>query len=895
MKHVKKVLFVLLFVIAAFTIAGCKKGLTQAQFDEAVKIVAPTVNTNVEVKGDFKVITKGKYDVDIKWTVDNAELAEVGTELDASGQITIKVKKPAYVEGAEPKTFKLTATITHGKFTDKKDFTIKVAYESPDTKVLTIADIQDPSKLEELKKVANDEDQVRFNDVIVVGVGMGHFMVADAEGRAILVYVYNDDNIPTEAKIGNKVNISNVKIAYFYGAFQITTIAKDVLPSLTIVESEVAPKETEITVAKLFDAIQGKSKDEVEALGNNPEYKRYLKISAITAVNTNTTNDQYKVKFVDPTNAEKWVGAAYRADKLYQEILDLGADVPVTLYAVPYEFRHNDGDYGNDNNVRLAVYKYEVGTMTDAQKAQADANAAAKDKEFLEAGTLELPKTGKFESALTYAFADETDPNNVLIDLETGAVTLPEDGKQAKVIIKVTSKNGEETSNKDFTVTIGVLQVVTIAELLAATPTQDSTYTVKGVIGRKPEIADDKNGNVQLHDLDNGKGLVIRGLGSVFGAAKTGDFVEATGQYNLYHGTHQLQNLTEVKVIESGKTITPAEITTFDEIKALTAEDQGRLFNVKVPNLKILEVKERSIMVGLDDENKVEVYSIATLVKDLVVGQKVELANALGSQYNGNFQFDAQVADVIVATSLTDAEKIQVIKDELVAIYGDKEVNMNSSQLLPLPTALHGSTISWGTTPEGAIVDGKWKTVEANLAVVLTATIKSGEVEETQVLNVTIKFVDPSAPEPVTVTTTLPSAQVTVTDELNVASDFGLDPTIFTINILKNGANPPALRTDGVRLYSVRAIGTGNLLKIQMADGYKIKSISFQRDSGTTTENGTVHVDGTLLLERGDIFTTELFSDLDASLFQLDNSYQGGDKNLQLRFLSITITYVKVS
>ena len=253
----------------------------------------------------------------------------------------------------------------------------------------------------------------------------------------------------------------------------------------------------------------------------------------------------------------------------------------------------------------------------------------------------------------------------------------------------------------------------------------------------------DKNGNVQLHDLDNGKGLVIRGLGSVFGAAKTGDFVEATGQYNLYYGTHQLQNLTEVKVIESGKTITPAEITTFDEIKALTAEDQGRLFNVKVPNLKILEVKERSIMVGLDDENKVEVYSIDTLVEDLVVGQKVELANALGSQYNGNFQFDAQVADVIVATPLTDAEKVQVVKDQLIANYEGQTVNMDSNDLLPLPTALHGATITWNT-PEGAIVDGKWKTVEANEEVTLTATIKLGsEPDATQAVNVTIKYIAP--------------------------------------------------------------------------------------------------------------------------------------------------------
>lgn len=147
------------------------------------------------------------------------------------------------------------------------------------------------------------------------------------------------------------------------------------------------------------------------------------------------------------------------------------------------------------------------------------------------------------------------------------------------------------------------------------------------------------------------------------------------------------------------------------------------------------------------------------------------------------------------------------------------------------------------------------------------------------------------------------SVEISVDNRLGISfvkgtegpSDLGLDPTIFTINILQNGAHEPALRTDGVRLYSVRAIGTGNLLKIQMADGYKIKSISFQRDSQTQTENGTVHVDGTLLLERGDIFTTELFSDLDASLFQLDNSRQGGDKNLQIRFLSITITYVKVS
>lgn len=749
----------------------------------------------------------------------------------------------------------LKATITKGEVTKEVIFKVNVG----DMDIITIA---------AAKAISSGDVKVK-GILTALAVNQTYF-IQDATG-GLSIYVRNATTEVVDqlnGAIGKEIEVIGSRGAY-NGLEQLVPVYVVVGDTQDLPQSEVIP--ADFADAEALLPLQSK----LVSIKN-------VKVSAYE-------KDQYdNISFNLTTPNDKVI--EFRWDSR----VSIPADLKTKLEAV------KDGDvYDIDNliltwfnNPQLApsgATSFEDPILSDADQVDKVAlylQGLIKEV-YSQAQTLELPE-------LHQTVAIEWTSDKPEHFSNAGVIVLPETG-QVDVVLTVKLTLNEEIKTITINTKVSTPEAAAVTVAAAREVPVDESVTFKGIV---TGIANYESGDVKYIFLSDVDGTTIAVYNPTdANAVLVGDLLKVTGTRATHNGLEQIGAGSTVAVLESDQTVPAATVLT--EFPTFTADDQGKRYSFE--GLTVVSASGRNLRVT-DGTTEVLVYvdiNKEALTNHIAtaVGKKVDLVNIHLGWYN-SAQFLMFNTSEVVIHELTDQDKLAADKAELEALYHEK--TFNGGEDITLPTAgTFGSTITWTLNPEDIIADGKWKAVAEDTTATLTAALSAGEgadvVNSTAVLSVTVKYVDPGAPAPVTVKTTLPSAQVTVTDELNLASSLGLDATIFTVHILKNGANDPALRTDGIRMYSLRDVGSGNLLKIQIAEGYKIKAVSFERDSGTTTDNGTVHVDGTLVLERDNIFTTNLFEDLNASLFQLDNSHSGGSKNLQIRFLSITITYVKVS
>lgn len=762
----------------------------------------------------------------------------------------------------------LKATITKGDVTKEVTFKVNVG----DMDAITI---------EAAKAIASGDVKVK-GILTALAVNQTYF-IQDATG-GLSIYVRDATTEVVDqlnGAIGKEIEVIGSRGAH-NGLQQLVPVYVVVGEKQDLPQSEVIPADFADSAALL--PLQSK----IVAIKN-------VKVS-------NYATDKYNnISFTLTTPSEKTIGFKWDSR------LDLPADLKTKLEAV------KDGDAFDIDNLILTWVKFDgnnvpqlapfsATTFEDPILSDADqVNKVAlyvqgliKDV-YAEAQTITLPVSHQ-----TVAIEWTSDKPEHFSN--AGVIVLPENGQvDVKLTVKLTLNEEIKTIIINTKVSTPEAAAVTVAAARAVAV--DESVTFKGIVTALAAnntfyIQDETAGIGVYVDKDTPEDVKTALEGSI------GKEVTLTGSRAAFRGLEQVN--ARAIIVGDAKEL-PVAVSLDDKaLDATLIDQQGKI--VSLSKVIVTGISGSTYSLERLDGQTINLYyddridetlpaELKTALAGLKVNDVVQIQNAILG-WRDNPQLGLAQHMTITEANLTNAEKVAKDKAELEALYHEK--TFNGGEDITLPTAgTFGSTIVWTLNPEDIIADGKWKAVEADTTATLTAALSAGEGEEvinsTAVLSVTVKYVDPGAPAPVTVKTTLPSAQVTVTDELNLASSLGLDATIFTVHILKNGANDPALRTDGIRMYSLRAVGSGNLLKIQIAEGYKIKAVSFERDSGTTTDNGTVHVDGTLVLERDNIFTTNLFEDLNASLFQLDNSHSGGDKNLQIRFLSITITYVKVS
>lgn len=128
------------------------------------------------------------------------------------------------------------------------------------------------------------------------------------------------------------------------------------------------------------------------------------------------------------------------------------------------------------------------------------------------------------------------------------------------------------------------------------------------------------------------------------------------------------------------------------------------------------------------------------------------------------------------------------------------------------------------------------------------------------------------------------NAQEITGDNIDANLDYALDA---------NGANPPTHYTaGGLRLYSVRATGEGNIMTITPKNAAKITSLVVNASAVAYTPAITYSVDGGAFVPATWSGTTLTISGIEAATsLRIKNAHTGGGSNIQLRIPSFTVTY----
>ncbi len=131
-------------------------------------------------------------------------------------------------------------------------------------------------------------------------------------------------------------------------------------------------------------------------------------------------------------------------------------------------------------------------------------------------------------------------------------------------------------------------------------------------------------------------------------------------------------------------------------------------------------------------------------------------------------------------------------------------------------------------------------------------------------------------------------------ENINYATHSDLNPEIFTVNGIKGAAGQGVgLYSGAFRLYSVRASGEGNTLKISIAAGYEITKIKINYASSGDVTTADLDLGGTVQNISALKDESQDYNDLAISYFSIKNTHQGGSKNLQIHIASIEITYLE--
>nr|WP_320665589.1 InlB B-repeat-containing protein [Paracholeplasma sp.] len=299
------------------------------------------------------------------------------------------------------------------------------------------------------------------------------------------------------------------------------------------------------------------------------------------------------------------------------------------------------------------------------------------------------------------------------------------------------------------------------------------------------------NGNLYITDATGT--IVVRDF-NYYSVAVPGDEILLSNVVlDIYNGLYQLTNST-IEVLSADNTlITPTILTTLD---GLTTADQGK--RVSIENLEVVSISSQNLMVT-DGTNQITVRvgstnnEVYTYIQSALAGQKVNLTGIHVGWFNGA-QFDLTSLDEIELVEASDAEKVLMIKDELIDLYDNKSYTSGSTITLIDTSTTHGGVITYlEATQLIDISTGLVGEVLTDTNVTLSITVTLNQETNTFTVALTVK---PEGTEPMIV------AQSDFGTTNNSNSNYGN----FFIDTVDNGSLDPVA---GTREYS-RAGGNYN-------------------------------------------------------------------------------------
>jgi hypothetical protein len=651
-----------------------------------------------------------------KWTsVDELEFLSSGQDLDGvEYNVTWSSSHPEIIatDGSitQPETEDVDVTITATININSVDYTKDV--------VFTVA------KIEEGQPVNTIAEAIALGEgayVNVLGVTVnaimkdGTFFFTDGVD---IMYVYSTS---TDVEVGQVYDITG-EFVYYYLAPEFVSSQGHPIKAVASTDDAV---EAPFTTGTVMDVISGLTTPTEE----NPFDYEVYEITAKIFYEESWGN--YSL-FLVPTDYDFTVpladGQTQPTGDSIMVYYRSNLDVLKGLHGEEVTLKVQTHGWRTDLEVWYANFFGSYGDVvvnfaTDTDAVTAALNTVDFPTEITEDMTLDL-LPNIFGVDLTYASTDD-----LVINATTGVVDFASQTTQVTVDLTVTATKGTVTDTKVFTIKVGELPTITVADALATS--NDVLLKTQGVVyylSQEGYYIQDATGKVFVYT----------------GGAPTvalGDEIVIVGLRGEYKGSAQLKNTTIESTVSTGNDYTQTVLEAFDP--ATTTLEAGYLYTVQARvelegsfnniffydgETKIGGLRYKSLA---DSVTALEAYDGVVIIVDLLY-------------YNLDgvpmFYFNGGDSDITVYV-MSDAEKIA--EDKAALDFGG-DLYEATDVVLPA-TGTNGSAIAWAITADAGsnatLTDGTLSllAVTEEATVEITATLTLGDLTETAVFTYTLK------------------------------------------------------------------------------------------------------------------------------------------------------------
>src|SRR5690554_1105157 len=634
----KRILSFIAVMLLALTLVACKKtedDPAQAKLDHVHEGLDALIADPSSITSGFELPATFQHGVTGTWVSSEPGVLSISTTPTASGRYVVTVNRPPKGSGNTTVTLSIELKIDAENSDDvltkswTQDLTI-IESATEDLNIETIADIL--ALADDAYDPADDADKVSvtLDEVTVFAKGNVTF-VYDGTG---IIQVYN--GAASDMEVGKVYKISGL-LEWYFGIWEIINSTAEEVTSATptIPEKEVITDVTQqikdMNADGLWESAAGTAKD-----GNMEPI--YATVTGVVHVRPDLSpTDNYNTYLVGTdVDTEEWeagtLGNPANGFMFYYGTNDLAYvrgfnGLEVTMDIVIYTYRSN-------NHAYAAYYVggpegTDAGELSDEEIVGIVKNILTIKTNFPEAGKLELPTEGTFDTEITWDFKDDQDANNKFINLTTGDVTIPEEGRvSVKLVAAITNGNAEDT--KEFEVYVGSYVLETISDALAAD--DGDVLMVSGVVTDKfannTYGIQDETGSIALYTTED---LTLGRLYTI------------VGEKDTYNELPQLKDL-EIENVATATAQTPfaiddilddndelekhiAKLVSINGLEVLEVDTSNQYGNITVTvkkNNVELEIRYDSRVSGVDED----------ALKNLTVGDTINYIGNLG-WFNG--------------------------------------------------------------------------------------------------------------------------------------------------------------------------------------------------------------------------------------------------------------------
>lgn len=403
-----------------------------------------------------------------------------------------------------------------------------------------------------------------------------------------------------------------------------------------------------------------------------------------------------------------------------------------------------DASVGTQNTARIKISDLKMFNLKPAKPAEQlnvelDRNQLSIPTTFIENGVATLSKVGAKGSTIVWSYTSATNTNNNLINLSTGAVTVPSEG-QVEVSLTATLTNGEFSLTKQFIVKLGEGNPTTILSVRGET-NQSFVKTV-GVV----TSVYTKGNELFVFMEDQTAAILVRIPTSLNVTLKVDDEIEVSGTKLTENSNIYIGNIRGVKKLATKET-SPLIITA-DKI----ANNPSKLVSIfglmstKYANTVtnyVLHTNQGSFTIYVpQDLNQTEKLAIQNKLANLDPGLRVSVIAPVYKEGSNNYIFVTSASELTVDNTVDFNNVSAIILDNIVL----PTIGQTTSANLDLTVAgelLFGATINWvSSKPEVLSNTGVINQGDDDVVVTLTYTILfDSEVVETKSLNITVNSI----------------------------------------------------------------------------------------------------------------------------------------------------------